>query len=220
MPIITKAISAMLKGGQNPSLQAQLTSSMESSHSTELPLHEIDSQGTYLRTAIHSKLWNIAQKSTSKPKPLTQKSFLLPASNVDTYTHETEMTTIPMPVGQKSDRIISGANTGHQVHPDEAYEGDSPSFLRESHCPSETEEQLLDNYSDSSFMDLGESTQSSLDTLFSAAPSSQTTGSNEEAMLFSDDQDVADCREFIMEYPYSAENIGSWDSDLIMTDEV
>ncbi|CAG8393821.1 unnamed protein product [Penicillium salamii] len=220
MPIITKAISAMLQEGHSPSLQAKLTSSMESPHSSEIPLHDFDSQATDLRTAIHSKLWNVAQKSTSKSKPLTKKSFLIPASNVDGYTHETEVTTISMPVGQESDRILSGAYTDHQVHPDERDEGNPASFLSEFHYLRETEGQLLENYSDSSFMYLGESTQSSLDTLFSAAPSSQTAWSDEEAMLFSDDQNVANCREVIMEYPYSAGNIETWDEDLIMMDEV
>ncbi|CAG7929047.1 unnamed protein product [Penicillium olsonii] len=219
MPIINKAISIMLQGSQSISLHTKLTHSI--SESSDYPImrpHGVDSQATNLKTAIHSKLWDIAQQNTSKLKTLTRSSFLLP-KNLNRMTHKTGDDIPPMLMSQGFDDMLPGTFIDRQVNSIEGEEKTLASFLSDPHSRGESEDHLLDNNSETSFTDICDSTQSSLDTLFSAAASSQTVLSDDDNMLLSDYRDPS-CEEAYVTYPYPLGNIQTGDEDLIMTDEV
>lgn len=116
--------------------------------------------------------------------------------------------------------LLSATSTASQIQQSEEDEVNFASLLNESDCRSELEDQLLDNCSETSFTNIGESTQTSLDTLFSTAVSSQTAWSNDENMLFSDHRGlaVASYGDGIVTTSYSPGDMEVNDADILMVD--
>lgn len=196
----------------------------EFSHTTRSSntrIFEKSPHATNLKTEIHSRLWHIAQERTSPSVPLNRKSIILSTASFNKEIDIPESITYAMPT-DRPHHHGGFSNTTTNIQPEQRGQDDGffASLLSEPDNQSESEDQILDNGSETSFIDLGESTQTSLDTLFSTAASSQTAWSDDERMLFSDFVDVADGAEDIVRYSYPLERTVDHDTDIIMSDAV
>ncbi|KAJ5326007.1 uncharacterized protein N7506_009109 [Penicillium brevicompactum] len=213
IPTITKAISDMLQGS-HPSLKGRLMESIHPSQSPDKGCSQKDPQAANLRNFIHSRLWDIALDATGKSNPPKNRSLMLSAATLDRDLNSKDSNKHPIPMGQPL--YISEKSAARRVEQNAEDENNFASLLNEPDCLSECESQLLDNYSDTSFTDLGESTQTSLDSFLSTAASSQMTWSDDEKMLFSDPNDGATSGEGIAKSLCHVEDMGAWDADLIL----
>jgi hypothetical protein len=187
IPIITKAIITMLKGDRNASFEERIMNAVHKSPLSAVRSPETSVQATGLKSAIHSRLWHIAQAAITKSTPLKRSSLMLPTIPLDEQIDALENTTQNFSLSQDQlGRRTSGTSTESQPQPSDEDALDFAALLSDSDIESESGNQLLDNYSEASFTDIGESTQSSLDTLSSAAFSSQTAWSEDENMLLSE----------------------------------
>jgi hypothetical protein len=209
----------MLKGSQSPFTEDKLANlllpsliSLESSSAVSL-------RNSTLRTAIHSRLWHLALENTRRLKTLRKRSLTFPTTLLDRRTHPRDDNALCLLLSQQNfGNFLSVTNTDSQNQQSEGYEIDFASLLIESSCQSEFEDQILDNCSETSFTDIGESTQTSFDTLFSTAVSSQTAWSDDEDMLFSDHSRMESYEDVIEINSYSQTDMESHDADILMVD--
>lgn len=216
IPIITKAISSMLAGNKDQSTKAKLANLLELNRSRSTNDSTIQPQLPSYRTAIPSSLWRVAQKKAPKMKSIRRR-----ASMFSTESLSNGMTRSDEPV-----RLMPTV----QQQPDNGNPGQHRSFQTQYHdendeCDvymlnSESEDQLLDNFSEASFTDLGDSTQTSLDTLFSTIGSSQTSYRDYDTMLLSDHGELADYPgNYVTDYD-PREDMETYDTDIIMADDL
>jgi hypothetical protein len=214
IPIITKAVSSMLAGNKDPSTQAKLADLLEFARSRHPDELMIQPQFPSWGTAVLSSLWSVAQKTVLKTKPTKRRVSMLSAECLSTGLTGLNETVSRMPTDQQqSDSGNSGLGRSFQTgYHNENEESDI--FLLNS----ESEDQLLDNFSETSFTDIGDSTQTSLDTLLSTIGSSQTSYSDHDAMLLSDHDELADYPgNYVTDYD-PREDMEAYDTDIIMAD--
>ncbi|KAJ5608246.1 hypothetical protein N7537_004865 [Penicillium hordei] len=215
IPIITKAILSMLAGNKDQSTKAKLADLLELNHSHSMNDLTMKPQLSSCRTAILSSLWRVAQKNVPNLKPIKWR-----ASMFSTESLSNGVTRLDEPV-----RLMSTV----QQQPDNGNPGQPRSFQTQYHDENECdvyllngepEDQLLDNFSETSFTDLGDSTQTSLDTLFSIIGSSQTSYHDHDTMLLSDNDELADyLGNYLTDYD-PREAMETYDTDIIMTDDL
>lgn len=216
IPIITKAISSMLAGNKHQSTKAKLADFLELNRSHSTNGLTMQPQLPSCRTAILSSLWRVAQENVPKMKPIKRRASIF--------------STESLPNGvTRSDEPVRLMSTVQQ-QPDSGNPGQNRSFQTQYHnenteCDvyllnSEPEDQLLDNFSETSFTDLGDSTQTSLDTLFSIIGSSQTSYHDHDTMLLSDYGELTDYSgNYVTDYD-PREDIDTYDTDIIMADDL
>jgi hypothetical protein len=210
----------MLKGNQNPVLEAKLVNLLSPSLSlTARAASELSLRTTNLKTAINSRLWHISQQNAPKSKPLRKSSVVFPTTVSARNLVLAENTTNSLALGQQNWRnSLSDTNTNSQAQQNEQLEADFTSLLNESIYQSESEDGLLDNYSETSFIDIGESTQTSLDTLFPTAVSYPTECSDDNNMLFSDPEEMEIYVDGIVAPSYPRQDMDSDDADILTMD--
>jgi hypothetical protein len=213
IPIITKAVSSMLAGNKDPSTQAKLADLLEltrSHHPDELTIQpQLPSCGT----AVLSSLWHVAQKNVPKTKPIRRRASMLPAECLSTGLTGLNETVSRMSTDQQqSGSGNPGLGRSFQAQDHEGEESDV-CLLN-----SESEDQLLDNFSETSFTDIGDSTQTSLDMLLSTIGSSQTSYGEHDTMLLSDHGELADYMGNYMTDYDPRGDMEAYDTDIIMAD--
>lgn len=216
IPIITKAISSMLAGNKHQSTKAKLADYLELSRSHSMNGLTMQPQLPSCRTEILSSLWRVAQENVPKMKPIKRRASIF--------------STESLPNGvTRSDEPVRLMSTVQQ-QPDSGNPGQNRSFQTQYHnenteCDvyllnSEPEDQLLDNFSETSFTDLGDSTQTSLDTLFATIGSSQTSYHDHDTMLLLDYGELTDYPgNYVTDYD-PGEDIDTYDTDIIMADDL
>lgn len=211
----------MLKGNHDASFESRILNTAQTSHYANVASPEKTSQATGLRDVIHSSLWHIARVAVGKSKPPKKDSVVLSSTPSDDECFTTETIAHSLRLSQQAfDRRIADTRTESQVPPSDEDLFHFGGFLNESDCESDLESQLLDNCSETSFMDIGESTQSSLNTSLSTAISSQTAWSGDESMLFSDGGEVVIHRDSNVRQSYSLETIPTHNADVMMMDGI
>ncbi|KAJ5446906.1 hypothetical protein N7445_001727 [Penicillium cf. griseofulvum] len=216
IPIITKAISSMLAGNKDPSTKTKLADLVEltRSHHTDDPT--LRPQVLSCRAALLSSLWRVAQEAVPKLKPIKRRATML---SIDRPTNGLA----------RSDEPMRPMYTD-QLQPENGSSGSQHSFLtqnyaedEESDVPllnSESEDQLLDNISETSFTDIGESTQTSLDTLCSTIGSSRTSYGDHDTMLLSNHSDLVDHPGNYVTDHHPREDMEAYDTEIIMADDL
>ncbi|KAJ5811093.1 hypothetical protein N7447_010609 [Penicillium robsamsonii] len=188
IPIITKAISSMLAGNNDPSIKAKIAELLELSRSHHTDGTTIQPQFLSFRAAVLSSLWRIAQEAVPKTKPIKIRASMLSTerlSNRLAVSDETvrRISTDQLQLESGNSALIRSIQT---LHRDENEESDV-CLLN-----SESDDQLLDNLSETSFSGIGESTQTSINTLFSSIGPSQTSYGDHGTMLLSNNGELVD----------------------------
>ncbi|CAG8176370.1 unnamed protein product [Penicillium nalgiovense] len=214
IPIITKAISSMLTGNNDPSTKAKLADLLELTRSHQPEELPIQPQFPSCGTAVLSSLWRVAQKNVPKTKPIKRRASMLSAECLSTGLtglNETvsRMSTDPQQSGNGNPGL--GRSFQTQYHNED--EESDVCMLN-----SESEDQLLDNFSETSFTDIGDSTQTSLDTLLSTIGSSQTSYGEHDTMLLSDHGELADYMGNYMTDYDPRDDMEAYDTEIIMAD--
>lgn len=206
----------MLAGNKDPSTQAKLADLLELPRSHHTDDLTIQPQLPSFRTAVLSSLWHVAQKNVPKIKPIKRRASMLSTecpSNGLVGPNE------PVPrmsmVQQQSENGNPGLGYSFQTQYHDESEESDVCLLN-----SESEDQLLDNFSETSFTDIGESTQTSLDTLFSAIGSSEISYVDHDTMLLSDHGELTDYPGNYMTDYDPREDMGACDMDIIMVDDL
>ena len=213
IPIITKAISSILTGNNNQSTRAKLADLLELSsfhHTGDLT---IQSELPNCKTAVISSLWCVAQKNVPKTKTNRRR-----ASMLFTGCLSNGLSGLDEPVMSPNQYQSDNENT-RQRHSSQTKYHDENEESDMCLLNSESEDQLLDNFSETSFTDIGESTQTSLDTLFKTTGSFQASYGDRDAMLLSDHGELADYPDnYVIDYD-PREDMEAYDTDLIMADD-
>lgn len=182
IPIIAKALTTMLENSPNPIIQERLPILLQRLRQDHNPPCS-NLNPTDLNSIVQSSLWKTAQSQLRKSKPRKLTSFLLSS--------------------QPSGQPISGEAHLHQatISPGHAIEdGDLDSYLGSEHDYINTsilqpemaysmlleteDDMLLSSSSESSFRDISESTQTTLDFSLPALASGLSDGDAE--MLLAD----------------------------------
>ncbi|KAJ5214417.1 hypothetical protein N7449_001586 [Penicillium cf. viridicatum] len=216
IPIITKAISSMLAGNKDQSTKAKLADLLELNRSHSMNDLTMQPQIPSCKTAILSSLWRVAQKNVPKMKPIKRRASMFSTESLSNgVTRSDEPVRLMSTVQQQPDNGNPGQHRSFQTqYHDENEECDV--YLLNS----EPEDQLLDNFSETSFTDLGDSTQTSLDTLSSTIGSSQTSYRDHDTMLLSGHGEWADYPgNYVTDYD-PREAMETYDTDIIMADDL
>ncbi|CAI7667079.1 unnamed protein product [Penicillium viridicatum] len=216
IPIITKAISSMLAGNKDQSTKAKLADLLELNRSHGTNGSTIQPQLPSYRTAIPSSLWRVAQKNSPKMKPIIRRASRFSTESLSNgMTRSDEPVRLMSTIQQQADNGNPGQHRSFQTQYHNGNEECDVYLLN-----SEPEDQLLDNFSETSFTDLGDSTQTSLDTLFSTIESSQTSYRDYDTMLLSDHGELADYPgNYVTDYD-PREDMETYDTDIIMADDL
>ncbi|KGO68481.1 hypothetical protein PITC_071060 [Penicillium italicum] len=212
IPTITKAISSMLAGNKDPSTNAKLANFLELTHSHHTGHLTIQPQLPSCRTALLSSLWRVLQKNVPKTKPMKRRASMLSTEHLSNGLAGLDEPVRLVSTGQQQS---DNGNIGlRRSFPTEHHEDNEESNMYL--LTSESEGQLLDNFSEASFTDIGESTQTSLDTLFSTIESSQTSYGDNETMLLSEHGKFVDYTgSYATDYD-PREDMEAHDTDIIM----
>ena len=212
IPIITKAISSMLAGKKDPSTKTKLADFLELNRSHYKDDLTVRPQVLSCRAALLSSLWRISQKTVPKLKPTKRRASMLSTNR-------------PAKGLARSAEAVHPRYTD-QLQPENGNSGLQYSFLTQNHVDeegdvpllnSESEDQLLDNVSETSFTDIGESTQTSLDTLTLTIGSSQTSYGDHDIMLLSNHSDLVG--DYVTDH-HPREDMEAYDTDIIMADDL
>ncbi|KAJ5931504.1 hypothetical protein N7516_005993 [Penicillium verrucosum] len=216
IPIITKAISAMLAGNKDQSTKAKLADLLELNRCQSTNDLTMRSQLPSCRTAILSSLWRVAQNNAPKMNSIKRRASMFSMESLSNgATRSDEPVRLMSAIQQQPDNENPGQHRSFQTQYHNEDEVCDVYLLN-----SEPEDQLLDNFSETSFTDLGDSTQTSLDTVFSSVGCSQASYRDYDTMLLSDDGELTD---------YPGNNVGdydpgeymeTYDTDIIMADDL
>ncbi|KXG52524.1 uncharacterized protein PGRI_088080 [Penicillium griseofulvum] len=216
IPIITKAISSMLAGKKDPSTKTKLADFLELNRSHHKDDLTVRPQVLSCRAALLSSLWRISQKTVPKLKPTKRRASMLSTNR-------------PAKGLARSAEAVHPMYTD-QLQPENGNSGLQYSFLVQNHVEdeecdvpllnNESEDQLLDNVSETSFTDIGGSTQTSLDTLTSTIGSSQTSYGDHDIMLLSNHSDLVDYSGDYVTDHHPREDEEAYDTDIIMADDL
>ncbi|CAI7564776.1 unnamed protein product [Penicillium glandicola] len=210
IPVITKAISSMLEGNKDPCTKARLANLL---HTDNL---RIQPQVPSCRAVVLSSLWRVAQKNVPKIKPIKRRTLTLSAECLSNRLAASDEAVRRMCTDQlQVENGNSEQGRSFQIQDHHQNEESDVCLLN-----SESEDQLLDNFSETSFTDIGESTQTSLDTLFSIVGSSQTSHGDYDTMLLSNHDGLEDYPgNYVTNYD-PREDMEAYDMDMIMADNL
>ncbi|KAF4766088.1 hypothetical protein N7455_005648 [Penicillium solitum] len=214
IPIITKSISSMLAGNKDQSTKAKLADFLELNRSHSTNDLTMQPQLPSCKTAILSSLWHVAQKNVPMTKSIKRRASIFSTESLPNgVTRSDEPVRLMSTVQQQPDSGNPGQHRYFQTQYHNENEECDIYLLN-----SEPEDQLLDNFSETSFTDLGDSTQASLDTLFSTIGSSPTSYRDYDTMLLSDHVELADYPgNYVTDYD-PGEDMETYDTDIIMAD--
>lgn len=164
IPILTKAITLMLENTSNPLLQDKVSCLLQKSKNTaETSCSPEDQLAPRLGSTVHSALWRIAQARLSKPKPARNAGrFFASHSEGDFSTIKSPLHTVGHDDCSEQELLELDCHSNFQDN--NAYEAfgfQHPTM--DGNNPEEAEEGLIDTSSDSSFMDISDSTQTTVD---------------------------------------------------------
>ncbi|KAJ5502197.1 hypothetical protein N7463_005071 [Penicillium fimorum] len=181
IPIITKAISSMLAGNSDPFIKAKLAELLALTRRHHMDDTTIQPQSLSFRAAALSSLWHIAQEGVPKIKPTKRRASMLSTERLSNRPAVSDETVRRISTDQLQLESGNSALTRsiQALHRDENEESDV-CLLN-----SESDDQLLDNLSETSFSGIGESTQTSINTLFPSIGSSQASYGDHDIMLLS-----------------------------------
>ena len=206
----------MLAGNKNPSTNAELADLLEltrSHHTSHLTIH---AQLPSCRTAILSSLWHVLQKNVPKTKPIKKRASMFSTERIsNALSGSDEPVRLFSTDLQRSNYGNLGLRRSFQTENHDDSEESDVCLLN-----SESEDQLLDNFSEASFTDIGESTQTSLDTLFSTIGSSQTSYGDHDHMLLSGHDEIVDYTGNYVTEHYAEEDMEAYGTDIIMADDI
>ncbi|KAJ9491083.1 hypothetical protein VN97_g2149 [Penicillium thymicola] len=216
IPIITKAISAMLAGNKDQSTKAKLADLLELNRPQSTNDLTMQSQLPSWRNAILSSLWRVAQNNAPKMNPIKRRTSMFSMESLSNgVTRSDEPVRLMSTVQQQSENENPGQHRSFQTQYHDEDEVCDVYLLN-----SEPEDQLLDNFSETSFTDLGDFTQTSLDTLFSSAGCSQTSYLDYYPMLLSGHGELTDYPgNYVADYD-PGEDMETYDTDIIMADDL
>jgi hypothetical protein len=205
----------MLAGKKDPSTKTKLADFLELNRFHYTDDLTVRPQVLSCRAALLSSLWRISQKTVPTLKPTKRRASMFSTN-------------------RPAKRLAMSAEAVHPMYRDQLQlengnPGSQHSFLTQNHVKdaesdvpllnSEFEDQLLDNVSETSFTDIGESTQTSLDTLTSTIGSSQTSCGDHDTMLLSNHSDMVDYPgNYVTDHP--REDMEAYDTDIIMADDL
>jgi hypothetical protein len=208
-------MSSMLLGSTNPSVKAQFANLLQLNRSSHIDDTTVQPEVPRLRSAVHASLWRAALKNVPRPKhPKSQGSVTSTSSRSNRVAEqEKAVTRFSMDQQSENETLELLDPSENQVYP--THEESDECLLNSE---PESEGQLFDNVSDIGFTDTGESTQTSLDTLFSTQGSSRNFDDDHEAMMLSSPGGLADYEEdFVGDYD-ACGDMESYDTDMIMAD--
>ncbi|KAJ5373384.1 hypothetical protein N7517_005390 [Penicillium concentricum] len=216
IPIITKAISSMLAGNNDPSIKTKLADLLELTRSHHTDDTTIQPQFLSFRAAVLSSLWRVAQEAVPKIKPTKRRASVFSTeclSNRLAVSDEAvrRISTDQLQLDSGNSALTRSIQTLHRNENEES----DVCLLN-----SESDDQLLDNLSETSFPDIGEWTQTSINTLSSTIGSSQTSCGDHDAMLFSNNGELVDYPgNYVTDYD-SREDMEAYDIDIIMAHDL
>ncbi|KAJ5150729.1 uncharacterized protein N7500_010918 [Penicillium coprophilum] len=216
IPIITKAISSMLAGKNDPSIKAKLSHLLERSRSRHIDDTIIQPEALSCKAAVLSSLWRIAQTTMPRIKPIKRGASMVSTERLSKgpVVPDEAVRHISKDQLQRESRKSGLLCSTQTLICDENEESDV-CLLN-----SESDEQLLDNLSDTGFSDIGESTQTSIHTSFSTIGSSQTSYDDHDSMLLSDhDELVDDLGNHMIDHD-PLESMEAYDVDIIMAHDL
>ncbi|OQE36081.1 hypothetical protein PENCOP_c012G02060 [Penicillium coprophilum] len=216
IPIITKAISSMLAGKNDPSIKAKLSHLLERSRSNYIEDTTVQSDVLSHKAAVISSLWRVAQTTMPRIKPIKRRASMLSTERLSNGLVVPDEAVRHISKDQlQRESTKSGLLCSNQtLYYDEDEESDV-CLLN-----SESDEQLLDNFSDTSFSGVGESTQTSNHTSFSAIGSSQTSYDDHDSILLSDHGELVDYLGSHMIDHDPRESMEAYDVDIIMAHDL
>ncbi|KAJ6012737.1 hypothetical protein N7522_003092 [Penicillium canescens] len=221
IPIITKAISSMIEGGDNHSIQPNVADLLRYSHSSHADAVTINPRPVGLRSAIDSSLWRVAQENLHRLTLPPRRTWVFPTDLL-------------------LERATGPENTtGHWITPSQQPDiefliPDNPFNTQQTHGGDTCDAWILnetDLESDFDALSIGEnieispdtgdSTQTSLDSSYSTITSSQPLHRYDDMMFGSEHGDASNHSHALMgenDYWEVAEYIGSPDSDIMLDD--
>ncbi|KAJ5787243.1 hypothetical protein N7457_002233 [Penicillium paradoxum] len=219
IPVITKAITAMLSRNENPSIKAGLTNLLPINSSLHINDPTVQSDILRLRSAVHTSLWRVARQSLPTQNPTKRRGPKPSTSSLHNAPTGPKMAEPELSIGQHQS---DGQSLGALHHFGTQYKNEeNDECLLNSESEPESEGQLLDELSEIGFTEAGDSTQTSLDTLFSPIGSSQTSYyGHDNTMMFSSPVRSMDDEEDYMEGYDVYEDMTGYDTDIIMDDNL
>ncbi|KAJ5179780.1 hypothetical protein N7492_002990 [Penicillium capsulatum] len=184
IPIITRALASMLENNESATIQSRLQIFMQGRGQDDTALSS-DLTPANLRSNIQSSLWRMAQTQLSTTRPKKPPLFLFSESKREQITPTVDST------------VQNAISPDHPIEDDDldSYLGSEDNFevnlmlqseIEDSELLELEEAMLLSINSDSSFKDISESTQTTVE--FPLLPCSSFTASSRDAeMLFADD---------------------------------
>jgi hypothetical protein len=221
IPIITKAISSMIEGGDNHFIQRKVADLLRYSHSSHADAVTINAHPVGVRSAIDSSLWRVAQENLHRLTLPPRRTWVLPTDLLLEEATEPEDTT--------------GHWITHSQQPDIEFLIPDNSFNTQQTHGEDTCDRWILNETDleSDFdalsigenfeisPDTGDSTQTSLDSSYSTIAYSQPLRRYDDMMFDSEHGDAFNHSQAPMgenDYWEVAEYIGSPDSDIMLDD--
>ncbi|KAJ5143976.1 uncharacterized protein N7515_002763 [Penicillium bovifimosum] len=218
IPTLTRSMSSMLLGSNNPSIKARFANLLQLDHSPHTDESTARPEAPLVRSAVHASFWRAALKNVSRPRHYKRKGSTVSASASSSRVADQENDVPPLSMDQHfgNETLELLDNLEDQAYPRHV---ESDEILLNSEPDSE--DQLFDNVSDIGFTDTGsgESTQTSLDTLLSTQASSEDFDGDHEAMMLSSPGELADYEEDSVADYDACEDMQSYDTDMIMADD-
>lgn len=181
IPVITRALKSMLENSPNPIIQGRLPILLRESGQNHSP--SSDSHPRNLDSIIQSALWRIAQTQIRKSKPRKQLSFLL----------SEPVTEHLLPSGDSIHQTPINPDHAIQDEDLDSYLGSELDYTEDVIAQPEMtsfellqaeDDMLLSTSSGSSFRDISESTQTTVD--FPTQPCASGSSHGDSEMLFAD----------------------------------
>jgi hypothetical protein len=221
IPIITKAISSMIEGSNNHSIQPKVANLLRYSRSSHADAVTINAHPVGLRSAIDSSLWRVAQKNLHRLTLPPRRTWVFPTNLLLEEATEAEDTTGHwITYSQQPDiesLIPDNSFNTQQTHRDDTCDR---WILNETDIESDFDALSIGENIEIS-PNTGDSIQTSLDSSYSTIASSQPLRRYDDMMFDSEHGDASNHSHALMsenDYWEVAEYIGSPDSDIMLDD--
>ena len=164
IPVITRALTSMLEGNPNQILQSKLSTFLQGCSQTPNQSPSADSTCKDLKPTVHSALWRIAQKQLQTKKPKKQVSFF----STNSLPEKRVLGRDPIYQNSiKNDPPINEDDCDLDSYLGSEYNYNTGASQPQPEIPDdevmEEGDAMLCSSSESSFIDISESTQTTLD---------------------------------------------------------
>ncbi|KAJ5570920.1 hypothetical protein N7535_004580 [Penicillium sp. DV-2018c] len=220
IPTLTRSMSSMLLGSNSPSIKTHFANLLQLDHSPYTDESTAQSEVPLVRSAVHASIWRAALKNVPRPRqPKRQGSAISASARSSRITEQVNaMPSLSMDQQPENETLELLDTLGDKTC---SWNDESDECLLNSE--SDSEGLLFDGISDIDLTDTGESTQTSLDTLFSTQMSTQVSSEhfddNHEAMMLSSPGGLAEYEEDSMADYDACDNMESYDADMLMADD-